>query len=117
MSYLGDRVQYISLSGETTSCQTFETGLPQGSFIGPLLFLLYINEIAKCDINCKIVLFVDETRNLKTNRENDTGIQQDVNELFNWNTANKLSVAVTFCAQRTFTENTQYLISNASKSL
>ena len=96
-SYLSDRVQYISISGKTTSCQKIETGVPQGSILGPLLFLLYINDIAKCDINCKIALFADDTSILKTNRKNDTGIQQDVNELINWYTANKLSVNLDKC--------------------
>ena len=96
-SYLSDRVQYISISGETTSCQKIETGVPQGSILGPLLFLLYINDITKCNINCKIALFADDTSILKTNRKNNTDIQQDVNELINWYTANKLSVNLDEC--------------------
>ena len=96
-SYLSDRVQYISISGETTSCKKIETGVPQGSILGSLLFLLYINDITKCDINCKIALFADDTSVLKTNRKNDTGIQQEVNELLNWYTTNKLSVILEKC--------------------
>ena len=96
-SDLSDRVQYISKSGETASGQKIETGVPQGSILGPLLFLLYINDITKCDINSKIVLLADDTSILKTNRKNDTGIKQDVNELINWYTANKLSVNLDKC--------------------
>ena len=75
----------------------FETGVPQESILGPLLFLLYINDITKCDINCKIALFADDTSFLKTNRKNDTGIQHDVNKLFVWYTTNKLSVNLDKC--------------------
>ena len=74
--YLGERVQYIKISGETTSCQAIESGVPQGSILGPLLFKLYINDFTKCDINCKIALFADDTSTLKTNRKNDTGFNK-----------------------------------------
>ena len=74
-SFLGERVQYISITGETTSCQTIETGVPQGSVLGPFLFLLYMNDITKCDINCKIARSADGIIILKTNRKNDMGIQ------------------------------------------
>ena len=74
-----------------------ETGVPQGSFLGPLLFLVYINDITKCDINCKKALFAEDTSILKTSRKSDTGIQQVVNELINWYTANKLSVNLDKC--------------------
>ena len=62
-----------------------------------MLFLLHINDITKCNINCKIALFADDTSDLKTNRKNDTGILPDVNELINWYTANKLSVNLDKC--------------------
>ena len=96
-SYLSNRVQYISIAGETISCQKIETGVPEGSILGPLLFLLYINDITKCDINCKIALFTDDTSVLETNRKHDMGIQQDVNELIIWYTANKFSVNLDKC--------------------
>ena len=96
-SYLSDRVEYISISGETTSCQKSETGVPQGSIRGLLLVLLYINDITKCNINCNIALFEDDTSIWETNRKNDTGFRQDVNELFNWYTANNLSVNLDKC--------------------
>ena len=67
-SYLDDRVHYICISRKTTSCLTIETGMQQGSILGPLLFLLYINGTTKCDINCSIALLADDTSSLKTNR-------------------------------------------------
>ena len=51
-SYLGDRVQYLSLSAETISCQNVEK-----SFLGSLLILLYINDITKRDINMQDTTF------------------------------------------------------------
>ena len=77
-SYLGDRVHYVSTTVETTSCQNIETGVPRDSILWSLLFLLYINNIMKCDINCKIALLANDTSVLITSQKNYTGIQQDV---------------------------------------
>ena len=57
--YFGDRVRYISISEETIRFQKIETGIPQVSGLGPLLFILYINDITRCDINCKIAPSAD----------------------------------------------------------
>ena len=72
-SYMSDRAFYISISGEPTSCQKTEPGV-QVSILGPLLFIFYINDITKCEINCNLALSADDTSILKTNWENDTDI-------------------------------------------
>ena len=87
--YLGDRAQHVSVSGETTSRQKIEPGEPHRSILGPLLTL--------CGIDCKIVLFADDTSILRTNWKNDTGIQQDVKVRINGYTAKKLSVNLDTC--------------------
>ena len=58
--YLNDRKQRIVLPGATSSWTSVKAGVPQGSILGPLLFLLYINDIIE-DINSSIRLFADET--------------------------------------------------------
>ena len=58
--YLQDRKQRVVLPGANSSWTSIKAGVPQGSILGPLLFLLYINDIVE-DIHSPIRLFADDT--------------------------------------------------------
>ena len=58
--YLDNRVQRVVLPGTSSSWASVNAGVPQGSILGPLLFLVYINDIVE-DINSTIRLFADDT--------------------------------------------------------
>jgi Reverse transcriptase (RNA-dependent DNA polymerase) len=59
-SYLSDRWQYVSLNGHDSILLQILTGVPQGSILGPLLFLIYIDDLPECsDMGSK--LFADDT--------------------------------------------------------
>ena len=58
--YLENRKQRVVLPGASSNWATIAAGVPQGSILGPLLFLIYINDIV-IDINSYIRLFADDT--------------------------------------------------------
>ena len=59
-SYLSERRQRVVIGGQTSDVYSIKAGVPQGSILGPVLFLLFINDIV-CDISCNIRLFADDT--------------------------------------------------------
>jgi hypothetical protein len=61
MDYLRDRQQRVIINGVASSWGNIEAGVPQGSVLGPLLFLIYINDITHVIKNCNIRLFADDT--------------------------------------------------------
>ena len=60
-SDLSDRHQYISINGYESILGAINCGVPQGSVLGPLLFLLYINDLNQAIKSCKVHHFADDT--------------------------------------------------------
>ena len=93
-NYLSNRSQFIQLNGSASTCKTILSGVPQGSILGPLLFLTYINDLPhNCDSDT--ILFADDTNILFYN-ENLNNLQQQVNhqlkKVSEWFNTNKLSL-------------------------
>lgn len=60
-SYLSNRKQFVTLDSQNSSTVPIQIGVPQGSNLGPLLFLLYINDLGKLPLKGKARLFADDT--------------------------------------------------------
>jgi hypothetical protein len=83
--YLEGRRQRVVVRGDCSEWGDVASGVPQGSVIGPLLFLLYVNELPNIVI-CGMKMFADDTKLYRTIREeNDTvTLQGDLDKLSEW---------------------------------
>ena len=97
-SYLSDRSQVVEVNGVLSDKGTIKHGVPQGSILGPLLFLLYINDISKSSKILKFFLFADDTTVFYSANPNDKNTENILNKELEkvscWLAANKLSLNV-----------------------
>ena len=91
-SYLSNRQIYTKVCNTLSHQLILENGIPQGSILGPLLFILYINDLSK-NIPCKLRLFADDTVLIISSKcinKIQVKINQVMNALQNWMHINKL---------------------------
>ena len=96
-SYLSDRTQYVYYNSYKSCIKNATCGVPQGSILGPLLFILYVNDIINTSTILNFVLFADDTTILYSHKDLDSKIGMINNELqkvTDWFKANKLSINV-----------------------
>ncbi|KAA3680909.1 uncharacterized protein DEA37_0008638 [Paragonimus westermani] len=90
-NYLMDRVIQVRVDGALSKPVAVTSGVPQGSVLGPTLFLIYANDIPNL-VRCKIILFADDIKlwaSIHTS-EDCVLLQEDLNALYDWSLRNKL---------------------------
>ena len=93
-SYLSSRYQFVSHNSTTSSSKAINIGVPQGSILGPLLFLIYINDLPNAIIS-KLRLFADDTCLILNNPNAsalETACNLELHNLYKWCNANKLQI-------------------------
>ena len=94
-SYLANRTFRVNVGSTLSDPGNLKCGVPQGSILGPLLFLIYINDLPQSVKDCDIRLYADDTcisfthKVVKTIEDN---LNKDFNSLCDWFIDNKLSI-------------------------
>ena len=84
VAFLHNRKQRVALNGFKSSWTDVLSGVPQGSVLGHLLFLIYINDIPDCIENCSVKIFVDDLKLYRHNSDRSQPVQDGINRIENW---------------------------------
>ena len=96
-TYLSGRKQYVSVSGVDSNYRDIKHGVPQGSVLGPILFLIYINDLANATIYSRSFNFADDTAILYTDddpKRLKKRVNIDLKLLLHWLKAKKIHLNV-----------------------
>ena len=96
-SFLTNRQQFVCVASNSSSKRPVNIGVPQGSILGPIFFLIFINDLPKCCKKLHPTLFADDTTLSIANKSYTNIIPELNNELlqvFNWTITNKLTINI-----------------------
>ena len=104
-SYLTDRRQRVTVLGVTSSTLPVTSGVPQGSIIGPALFLLYVNDLPEADLSSRVAMFADDTKLFSAIKSQDdvASLQADLVNLEHWSSQSGLSFNKSKCKHQSIT--------------
>ena len=113
-AFLTDRKQFVQVKNSSSNLSDVLSGVPQGSVLGPTLFLIFINDLPE-NVKCKVKIFADDTK-IYTSVKSDEDIsklQEDLNSLHVWSTTWGLKFNASKCTHvhvgNKFQTNTYYM--------
>lgn len=103
-SYMRDRQQYVEYGGHTSEPYFTRTGVSQGSNLGPLEFILMVNDLPRVVREAKCLLFADDLKLYLPIRSSEdcARLQEDIDRVVNWSKENRLQFNTSKCAIITF---------------
>ena len=96
-SYLSKRIQFVSVNGKDSVLRELSCGIPQGSVLGPLLFLMYIDDLPNISNKLEFYLFADDTNIYYENEslvELEKTVNQELKNLYLWLSINRLALNI-----------------------
>ena len=95
-SYLTERKQLVNVNGVESELLNITCGVPQGSILGPLLFLCYVNDMSiSINSDCKLLLYADDSTIFFSHKNPDiisNKLGKELESCSNWLVDNKLSL-------------------------
>ena len=93
-AYLTNRIQFVSIGHSTSSTLPVISGVPQGSILGPVLFLIFINDLPSTLLSTKMLLFADDAKCIMpiSSLQDCINLQTDLSRLCEWCTTWNLSL-------------------------
>ena len=101
-SYLDNRRQSVEVCGKTSREVLVTSGVPQGSHIGPMLFLLFINDVTTCFKYSKVLMYADDLKFYNVVDASSNGLQSDLDNFVSWSSCNLLNINVSKCKSISF---------------
>ena len=101
VDYLKDRKQYVRVDNQRSITLPVNSGVPQGSLLGPLLFCIFINDLPDRLKFSEPYIFADDLKILAI-KPDSISLQRDLRAIESWVNENKMSLAMDKCAKLTF---------------
>ena len=112
-SFLDSRTQQVVINGELSEPKNVTSGIPQGSVLGPLLFVIFINDLPDL-VKSDMFLFADDTKIFRriSTKQDEVILQEDINEMLKWSDKWQLEFHPGKCVKMSFNnkelENRKY---------
>ena len=106
-NYLTNRFQFVSINNSHSYLLPVISGVPQGSILGPLLFILYMNDLHDVIYWSSALLFADDTKCFKhiKSPDDEQSLQNDLHNLASWSVASHLSFNPSKSTHVSFNQN------------